>query len=87
LGEDGYEDCGTEATVRAAQEREAVGAVLGEEPQSADDVATATELPRATARRRLDELVDERRAARTGAGKRGDPYKFLSSTPNPYTDE
>jgi predicted ATP-dependent serine protease len=82
LGDTGYEDVGTEATVKADRERAAVRAVLHAESQTADEIAEEADLPAATVRRRLGELVDDGHARREGAGKRGDPYKFLSATEN-----
>ena len=77
LGDGGYEDLGTEAVVKAARERAAVLEALTSEPQGSAELAEATELPPPTVRRRLRELVEDGVAAREGAGKRGDPHKFL----------
>ena len=83
LSDDGYEDLGTEGAVKADRERAQVREALGAEPQTADEIAATTELPTATARRRLGELIEDKAAKREGAGKRGDPYKFLSATGDP----
>jgi hypothetical protein len=59
-----------DATVR--NPRATVRDALSDEPQTANEIAEATELPVATVRRILGELIDERRALQEGAGKRGE---------------
>jgi hypothetical protein len=81
LGEDAYEACGVEETLRRAGEHRQVRELLCEEPQTSAEIAEATGLPGPTVRRHLDELVGEGDATRTGAGRRGDPYEFLSARP------
>jgi Bifunctional DNA primase/polymerase, N-terminal/AAA domain/Primase C terminal 1 (PriCT-1) len=83
LGDEGYESCGTEAMVKAEHECAQVAALLSEEPRTSAEIAEAAELPGATVRRYLNELVDAEKARREGAGKRGDPYTFLSANANP----
>jgi predicted transcriptional regulator len=83
LGQDGYEDLGNEAVVRTDRERAQVREALSPDPQTVDELAELADLPAGIVRRRLNELVDDGIAQREGAGKRGDPHKFLSSGPDP----
>jgi hypothetical protein len=58
--------------LRCTPPRATVRDALSDEPQTANEIAEATELPVATVRRLLGEFIDERRALREGAGKRGE---------------
>jgi AAA domain-containing protein len=88
LDQDRYEACGDVAAVREQAERSALrDAVIAlERPAEAKELAAAASetldrtISEATARRRLAALVEDGALDRVGAGKRGDPYLFLSTS-------
>jgi predicted ATP-dependent serine protease len=91
LDADGYQARGSLVDVRTGDEREAVfsAVALSLTALRAEDVAAATDIPKATAHKRLGELMDQGRLTRTGEGKKGDPYLwqlFDSSRPEPLSD-
>jgi hypothetical protein len=78
LTADGYCECGSVDDLRGAFEQERILSVLSSRGQSmsADDIAGEVELPRASTQRHLKDLVELRRLARTGTGRRGSPYAY-----------
>jgi hypothetical protein len=77
--------------VRTADEREAVFSAVaaGVAGLKAEDVAAAADIPKATAHKRLGELMDAGRVTRSGEGKKGDPFVwqiFDSSRPISLSD-
>ena len=78
LEEAGYQARGSLADVHADEQRESVLAAIDAaiEPLAAADVAEAVDIPKATAHDRLGELVAAGKVERSGAGKKGDPFKW-----------
>ena len=66
------------AGVREAGELERVAEALAgvDEPATREEVAKLVELTSSTAGRRLTSLVELGRAAKTGAGRKGDPFRY-----------
>ena len=87
LGEDGYEAHGGDlGALRLEVEMESVRDALAvtDEPSTISDVASRVEgLSEQTTRRRLEELHDRAEVERHGAGKKGDPYRFVLSFQHP----
>lgn len=77
LTEDGYESRGELEGAIAAAERDRVADALGKAGETtADELAGALELAKPTVQRHLNALLVAGRAARAGAGKKGDPYRW-----------
>jgi len=71
-----YRACGTPGEVRRRTERDALLVVLTAEPQTAEDLANASNLAASAARTVLRALVDQHLVERTGAGRKGDPFRY-----------
>jgi hypothetical protein len=86
---DCYLACGGVGMLRAADEiarlLEALRAYA--DGATADELAEATGIKKGIAHKRLEAFVAEGTVQRTGAGVRGDPYRFLSSRPHRLGDE
>jgi DNA-binding transcriptional ArsR family regulator len=73
--DDGYQVLGSMTEATAAYERERILQCLAsDDGMTADEVAEALDLPRATALRRLKELHEAGQVVRSGQGRKGDPY-------------
>ena len=87
LTEDGYEARGDEEAVRdRAEKARAWDAVLSLGSATSKQVAELCDLSDSTARRRLNQLVDDRHASREGEGGKADPFtwRVIGST-SPYS--
>jgi replicative DNA helicase len=72
-----YRVCGTLGQVKRQAETAKVIAVLTEEMQTAEEIATASgELSHSAVRTVLKQMAETGQAQRTGTGKRGDPFKY-----------
>jgi hypothetical protein len=75
-----YRPCGTVAETRRRTERENALSGLTTEPQTAEEVAVAAKMTPSAARTVLKLLASKpdeiRIVMRTGAGKKGDPYRY-----------
>jgi putative DNA primase/helicase len=85
LTDDAYVDRGDAGALRERLERDKVLAVLSSEPIGSQELAEATEIPEATVRRRLGDLLEQGTVERVGEGRKGSPYrwKILSATAEP----
>jgi DNA-binding transcriptional ArsR family regulator len=73
--DDGYQVLGSMTEATAACERERILQCLAsDDGMTADEVAEALDLSRATALRRLKELHEAGQVVRSGQGRKGDPY-------------
>jgi hypothetical protein len=82
LTEEGYEARGDSLTAQADVQRDQVFEAietLGE--ASYEQLEKETGLSESTLRRRIEEL--DGRVSRIGAGKRNDPFRFITTTSNP----
>ncbi len=85
LTDDGYVALGDSESAKSEDERERVEATIKElDGATTDEVAEASDLPKATVRRHATRLFEKERVGRTGAGKKGDPHvwqrEFVSAT-------
>ena len=92
LTDSGYVARGTLPEAEGAAQRQAILDVLATAGEAtADQVAEAVGIPKATAHKRLAELLEAGNVIRSGVGRRGDPYRwrsvFVSSRSNPICDE
>jgi predicted ATP-dependent serine protease len=75
--EDGeYNLLGRAGEVKAQEQTDKVLGALSSEPQKADEIAIAAEMPEGTVRPTLHRLHKEGAITRTGSGKRGDAYRY-----------
>ena len=74
----GYVVLGTVSDARAEVERDVISEALGDgvEPMSAEELADVLDVPKATVHKRLGELLEEGSVTRSGAGVRGDAYRW-----------
>jgi hypothetical protein len=80
LTEDGYVALGDESQVALREAREAIADELSDEGATIKELQVRLPaVKRTTLQKALDELTAEGLAARTGARKRGEPYRFLSA--------
>lgn len=73
-----YVALGDERSVKHVELCDALEAALSTEPQPSKAFAEVVGQAGTSVRRALDDLVEQGKARRTGAGKRGDPYLFSS---------
>ncbi len=78
LTEEGYRAVGDVSALRGRSEAERLReALLDLGGGTVPELVDATELKEATARRRLDEMLETGEVERQGTGKRGDPFRFV----------
>jgi len=77
LGETAYEVRGDVAEAQAVEDQERVlEAIVSAGQLNGDEIAEATEFPKARAMRHAKALFEAGRIGRTGAGKKGNPHVF-----------
>jgi len=77
----GYVVLGSASDAREMAERDAVfeAVSVGGAPQTADELSELLDMPKATVHKRLGGLVEEGLLTRSGAGVRGDPYRWKAA--------
>jgi hypothetical protein len=81
LTEQGYVALGTAEAVALQEAREKVAETLGLEGLTTTELLEATKLKRTTVQAVLAEMEAAGTAAKTGTGKRGDPFRYVRQTP------
>lgn len=90
LTDDGYVNRGDVDALKERLEGDRIRAVLSAETSATSkEIAEGLDMPEATVRRRLEQFHDEGAIERTGAGVKGNPYRWkkLSATADPLVAE
>jgi hypothetical protein len=89
LTDGGYIARGDIEQLKKRSETQRVMDQLGDDAVAAEEIAEATEIPAATVRRRLAELLEDGLVERVGKGVRNNPHrwKMLSATADPLVAE